>query len=136
MPRFSLKSFFIAITVCAFVLGALFSVWHYLDSIDPFNQRSFVAADWAKGHPEERAAMARDLIRNHLPTGLSRQQLKALLGAPDGDFSPDALKGWPRGTQISPYYLGSWSGEGLDDAFVYVYLDKNGSVIRATIDGR
>ena len=68
--------------------------------------------------------MARDLVRHHLPYGLSSGGVKLLLGPP----------GEATGSRYE-YYLGCWSGEGLDSAFVYVHLDANGNVTGAEITG-
>ncbi len=107
-----------------------------MDWLDPFDDTSFTTAAWTTLTPNSRAPMARDLIRNHLPSGLSRAQTEALLGAPDDILSGvDSGGNRLRGTETYSYSIGSWSMHGFDDAFVYVYLDSNGNVIGSEING-
>src|SRR5262245_7469510 len=121
MPRFSLKTLLVASTAIAILIGA--AVW--LDKyLDPFIQRTFRAASWAKCDRQDRAWMARDLIRHHLSVGMSAVQVKALLGPPDGVLSPNYVPGSTvRAAETYSYSLGNWSWEGFDDAFLYVHFN-------------
>ena len=125
----------LTLAAIAFVVIGL-AAWFALDWLDPFDDTLFTTAAWTTLDPESRAPMARDLIRNHLPSGLSRAQTEALLGLPDNRLSgTDSGGNRLRGTETYSYYIGSWSMHGLDDAFVYVYLDSNGNVIGSEING-
>jgi hypothetical protein len=79
------------------------------------------------------AAMARDLIYNYVHQGMPQRELEAMLGTPSEILVPPFNKSALPQTYV--YYLGSWSDEGIDDAFVYIDLDGNGEVVKAKIDG-
>lgn len=124
--------------VAAFAVVALFAAgWLALDWLDPFNDRRFNASTWVQQKSAEaRAAMARDLIRNHLPPGTPRSQVKSLLGAPGEILSGrDAGGNTLPGVETYSYDIGSWSMYSFDDVFVYVHLDGSGKVVGAEING-
>jgi hypothetical protein len=113
------------------------AAWLAIDWSDPFNDETFSVTKWAhRASSESGARMARDLIRNHLPSGLSRSKVTALLSPPD-----KVLTGEDAGGHRLPvhetyaYHIGSWSAYGFDDAFVYVHFDSSGTVLSAEITG-
>ena len=111
----------VSVSVIVVLVGIV--SWLAIDLLkDPFNYEVFIAEKWAqRATYEVRARMARDLVCNHLPHGLKRSQVTALLGPPDR-----VLTGHDNGGHRLPghetyaYYIGSWSTYGFDDAFVYV----------------
>ena len=113
------------------------AAWVVTDWLDPFDDESFNATAWASCTTDEsRAAMARDLVRNHLRTGMPRSDVTALLGSPIVLHGPTDAGGNPlRGDETYAYYIGQWSLYGFDDAFVYVHLNAAGRVIGAEING-
>jgi hypothetical protein len=135
MPRYSLKKLFLAVAVVAIGLVVLSSLVRFLEWIDPFNQMAFSANAWEHEPDQSRAAMAHDLIRHHLPAGLSRAEVESLLGSPYDVFtSKDAGGIRCRGAMTYRYRI---SGDiaGYDDAFVYVHFDEKEKVIGAEING-
>lgn len=101
---------------------------------DPFDDCSFTPAAWRAANPRGRASMCRDLISKHLIAGTSERQVVALLGNPDEVCK--AVKGHRCfGIQTYIYSIGSWSNQGMDDAFLYVHLDANDQVIFGEIYG-
>ncbi|QEG24815.1 hypothetical protein MFFC18_47400 [Mariniblastus fucicola] len=79
--------------------------------------------------------MARDVVsRVH---GMDRDAVVELLGQPSDrlDAATDAGGHRLRGAEVFSYYIGSWSGYGFDDAFVYVHLDADGHVIYSEVTG-
>jgi hypothetical protein len=104
--------------------------------IDPFSELTFSPAKWAQAGFDERAGMARDLIRHHLPIGTSRAKVEELLGPPAHVLAANGPRGKSvLGAETYSYYLGSWSMYGMDDAFVYVHFDAAGKVLGAEITG-
>ena len=113
-----------------------FAGWFVVDLLDPFNDATFNAAAWAKLDAQERAAMSRDLIQNHLPTGMSHAAVESLLGPPYRVIRRSDAGGHRLpGVETYSYYIGSWSMYGFDDAFVYVHLDASGNVLSSEITG-
>ena len=107
---------------------------------DPFDDRRFSTKGWSAtsgmGDRERRAAMARDLVARHLPHGMDKKNVEKLLGPPDGiPTKEDAGGNRLPGTHVYEYYLGSWSGYGFDDAFLYVCFDASDQVMHAEING-
>ena len=100
----------------------------------PFNDKPFSQRAWAGATAEPRAAMAEDLVSNHVSPGMSSKQIVSLLGAP-GEIWVKGTAFRVKGERTFVYYIGSWSMQGMDDAFVCVHLDETGSVIEAEIHG-
>src|SRR5262245_39756515 len=133
MPRFSLRSLFAATALVAIGVATSVSLYHL---IDPFGELAFSSDQWAQGDLGHRARMARDLVRHYLPVGASRAQVEGLIGPPDKTLSASGPQGSSvRGTQTYSYYLGSWSNQGMDDAFVHVHFDAGGNLLGAEITG-
>ncbi len=131
----------IVASMLAIAILLLVGLWAAIDWLDPFNDQAFAPTVWSKrgtGLTSTRAPMARDLVRSHLPLGLSRARVESLLGPPD-DVRTREDAGGNRlpGTETYAYHIGSWSGSptGFDDTFVYVHFDANGKVIGAEING-
>jgi hypothetical protein len=101
---------------------------------NPFNDEPFSKEAWATAGPEQRAAMAEDLVTNRVPPGMSVKQVVALLGEP-GDTWVKGTGDRVLGEETLVYYIGCWSLEGMDDAFVCIHLDGSGRVIEAEIYG-
>jgi hypothetical protein len=131
MLRFSLKQLLLGTAVAAIGLFALVAIKQYAN---PFDDLAFTTAAWAAADDNTRAAMADDLVRNHLAGGLSRSQVRALIGSPDRTLQSNASTR-VLGAETDTYRIGSWSMQGMDDAFVYVHYDANGNVIEAEIYG-
>jgi hypothetical protein len=128
-----MRRLLLVMSVALLALAGLVAGWGaLLKALDPFDARPFDAAAWARAeHAEDRAPMARDLIRRHLRPGLPAKEVEALLGPPEpvpGVGGPvDGFGNRLRGERTYSYYLGCWSGiGGLDSAFLYVHLDGEG----------
>jgi len=130
MARYSLRQLLLGTTLIAIGLTVLIA----LKQANPFDNVAFTPAAWAIAGATERARMSADLIRHHLPKGLSRLQVEALIGRPSWTMGPN---GGHRvhGAETHVYPIGSWSMHGMDDAFVYVHFDVNSNVIDAEIYG-
>jgi hypothetical protein len=128
------------IVVPSFVCAVLFFgviYWFFIPWMYPFDGARFTTEAWADSRNDERAPMVLDLVTNHLPTGLSQQEVEKLLGSPDKIITaPDSGGIRPLGVKTYVYKIGSWTHyKGFDDAFVYVHLDEDGKVIKAEING-
>lgn len=108
--------------VCVAVLGCQ-------PAVDPFATRKFDSTAWKVATYQQRAPMARDLICNHLPAGVTKSEVKDLLGEGVPIDAQD------RQGETWSYYIGCWYEVGLDSAFVYVHFDVNGRLISAAIGG-
>ena len=100
----------------------------------PFDDQSFSKQAWAGAIAEQRAVMAEDLVTNHVSPGMSSKQIVSLLGEPGEVWVKGSLFR-VKGERTFVYYIGSWSLQGMDDAFVCVHLDETGSVLEAEIHG-
>jgi hypothetical protein len=129
-PRTLVLMALTCVASCAAVVGCWYGL---LDLLDPFAGGRFDHAAWAAGRPEERAPMARDLVRHHLPVGLPAARVRELLGVPDpfpGVGGGIDGFGTPlRSPETWAHYLGSWSWQGLDSAFLYVHFGPDGEVV-------
>src|SRR5690349_21133189 len=101
MRRFSVKQLLKGIFYLAVILTALAAVNRM---VRPFDVAAFTPADWAKADSTGRARMSGDLIRDHLPRGLSRSQVQALLGTPDDTVAPNGYGA--RDADTHKYYIG------------------------------
>jgi outer membrane protein assembly factor BamE (lipoprotein component of BamABCDE complex) len=101
--------------------------------LDPFDNRRFSVSAWKEAEGQQRARMSEDLIAHHLPPGMTEQQVVALLGQPEGvDLGPTEKRIAKR---YYVYYIGNWSLQEMDDAYLYVHLDANDRVVKAEIYG-
>ena len=109
----------------------------FINWVDPFNDRRFSASDWAVAESEERARMASDLTDRVLARGMSVDAIQNLLGPPDSTLTGDVDAGGNKlhAHQTLSYYLGSWSGYGYDDAFLYLHLNQNGAIENSQVTG-
>lgn len=98
--------------------------------IDPFDDFEFDTAGWKQPKNRETAArMCRDLITNHLHSGMSRSKVQRLLSKPDEIIYSKQDRGGNSlpGIETHAYYGGSWSMYGFDDAHLYVHLRSRGT---------
>jgi hypothetical protein len=127
--------FGLAAAVVAVLLGIGITLRSYFD---PFDDQSFVQSTWAAATPEARASMARDVIRR-LHARMTSGQVQDLLGQPTPvarlPGNVDAYGNRLKFPTTWSYYLGSWSGYGLDDAFLYVHFESDKKVASAEITG-
>ena len=121
--------------VVAVVVAFLASLVAFSRWIDPFDDRPFDSNRWAAASVDDRAAMAGDVLFR--VRGLTQQQVLDLLGEPGRRLTSatDAGGHRLRGVEVFSYYIGSWSLHGMDDAFVYVHFDADGSVMHSEITG-
>lgn len=101
---------------------------------NPFNDKPFSKEAWAATSAQGRAPMADDVVRNRVLPGMSSGQVEDLLGAPD-DTWLKRTGHRVKGEKTHVYYIGSWSLEGMDDAFVCVHVDESNKVIEGEIYG-
>jgi hypothetical protein len=124
------------------IIVALVAIVYELigNPLDPFDNRRFSVEAWRSASEHRnldwRARMCRDLINRVIRPGMSEKQVVALLGIPDrvrdtrgpgGDPLPDR--------HIYEYEIGSWSFQGMDDAFLYVHIDLIDHVLKTEIYG-
>lgn len=91
-----------------------------------YEPQPFDAERWAKAGAEERGYMARDLLKRHPMTGLTREQVEGIIGPPDED---------QRDLERYRYYLGNM-GRNPDQPFFWgmsllVTFDEEGRVVTA-----
>lgn len=107
-----------------------------LDRIYPFDDRVFSATVW-RADDLQRTAMADSLIRDHLPKGMREDQVLELLG-PTSSGPHGTANRWDTTIAVDhchEYCLGGWSIGGMDDAFLIVCFDRQGTLIEARVDG-
>ena len=113
---------------------------------DPLNREAFDSGAWIAAGDlnyrvklDRRAAMAGDLIRCHVPAGLTRDGVAELLGEPDEIVRPGDRWGWTLppgvGAEMWVYSVGNFSLRHHDDTFVLVPFDDAGRTAGAEIGG-
>jgi hypothetical protein len=126
----------ILLVVSLFAIGGATVFYGVIGNpLDPFDDRRLDPEVWNSATPDVRARMSEDLVRHHLPEGMSESEVIALLGTP---FSvEDGASHTPRhaGTRHLLYDLGHWSWRGMDAAYVYVHLDGQGRLVGAEVYG-
>jgi hypothetical protein len=123
MPRFSLKELLLGTTFIAIVLATLFSLPRLFD---PYDDEVFTPRAWKWSDELGRGRMSRDLLKNHLKSGLTQAQVEALIGEADY-IAPHS------GAMAHAYPIRSSSALGGDFRNVCVLYDSNGKVIYAEI---
>ncbi|MCA9031905.1 MAG: hypothetical protein KDA66_13915 [Planctomycetaceae bacterium] len=117
--------------VCALALVT------FLYSTYPFDDRTFASEDWAASNSQERGRMVSSLLDDHLPKGMTEQQVTTLLGE-DFTVVKQGTREWPnpfREPKCHLYYVGSWGNWGMDSAFAVIFFDDNGQVTTSRLDG-
>lgn len=112
--------------------SGLFYAWYAWEE-GPFGVSNFDQAQWmAAPHRSyrteyeretacERAGMVRDLQRRYLRPGMTREQVVALLGAPDGAPQEGCIA----------YVLGMCSGFGIDYDDLRICFTPDGGLIKS-----
>jgi hypothetical protein len=119
----------------AIIAGSASAIWFFYGSpFDPFDDKRFSPEIWRTANEDLRARMCRDAIRRFIHPGLNESEVITLLGSPT-DVQQDERRDRPIGTRSYRYWIGSWSFQGMDDAFLYVHFDSEGRVVRAEIYG-
>jgi hypothetical protein len=120
------------------IAGMVFAGMAIKGYLDPFDDHTFVQSVWEAAEPHHRAPMARD-VTQRLPIGMTADDVRNLLGpsTPVVRYAGAVDKfGNPmKYPETWSYYLGSWSGYGLDDAFLYVHFDAEKKVASVKITG-
>ena len=129
------------ITVLAAAVLAALAVATYCffgNPLDPFDNKRFSKESWQRASAaydlDSLARMSRDLINKHLQAGMSEAQIIELLGQPN-DIQRGNKRDRSKGVFSYRYYIGSWSLQRMDDAFVYIHFDSNGRVVDREIYG-
>ncbi len=132
--QFNVHTLFAAASLVTF--GVLL-LWVFTRWFDPFDDKHFRPSDWNRSSNEVRAGMCDDLISNRLQPGMTESEVVSLLGKPEESLTGETDGGGNRliGDETYSYYIGSWSGYGLDDAFLYVHFDSSGKVLTAEVNG-
>lgn len=81
-----------------------------------------LAGKWDKDSPRQR--MVKDLRQRYLKPGMTRQQVRQLLGKPDYD-SHDK--------DVDSYFLGVWGFMSVDATVLEVEYDKAGRMVRTKV---
>jgi hypothetical protein len=108
--------------------------------LDPFDNKRFSAEAWRRATEaydlEARARMCRDLIKHFLQPGIPEKQVVRLIGPPDQvEDGHGSERDRLIGARFYRYYIGNWSFQGMDDAFLYVHFDSQDRVIKVEIYG-
>ena len=113
--------------VILFFMIAYFCIWALpFFFLTPFDDMRFNAQVWARqadtnDYKNPRGQMYEDLLENHLPRGITKEQVIQLLGEPDYSKSETLFR----------YNLGYWSGIGRHPDYLYVEFDVKGRLKRA-----
>lgn len=125
------------IAAVGFVVFCVLALVTFLYSTYPFDDRAFTPEDWAAGNSQERGRMVSSLLDDHLPKGMTEEQVTTLLGE-DFTLVEQGTADWPnpfREPKCHLYYVGFWSDWGMDDAFVVIFFDDNGRLTSRRLDG-
>jgi outer membrane protein assembly factor BamE (lipoprotein component of BamABCDE complex) len=68
--------------------------------------------------------MYADLVEHRLRKGMTKREIKQLLGNPDNQDDP-----WDDGRDVWNYLLGGWSGLRIEGDYLSVEFDKSGVVV-------
>jgi hypothetical protein len=115
------------------VLGLVYGRAAYTLLHRPFNDRTFDRSVWigVAGVPLERnprGPMTEDLRRRFLHEGMSRREVRALLGQPDNGPYPEAT------TAIEDhYFLGHWGEMSIDGDYLIIHYDKRRRLVSTEI---
>lgn len=100
----------------------------------PFDEMRFDRALWISKAPWKedglygadqplRGMMLDDLLTNHLRAGMTREEVRAMLGPANGSSKFGVPREWS-------YGLGAWSGMRMDGDYLSVVFDARGRVER------
>ena len=121
IPRFSIRTLLLLTAIVAFSIVSInwIRIW-----LDPFAGRKFNRYLWhqysSDDNPDNpRASMVSDLRWQYLDKGMTRTEVKELLGTPDFERRDD----------LYSYNLGMWSGFRIDYDSLDIHFDSNGRLI-------
>lgn len=121
----------IALLVAVFIVVRLWPPTRGV-SANPFATEPFDQSKWirAKSGPEvknPRGPMAEDLRRHYLQRGMSKKQVRQLLGPPSNSEYEEA-KG-----NVDSYFLGHWGDWSIDGDYLIIRYHKSGRVASTEI---
>jgi len=98
----------------------------------PYNDKGFDRGIWLSAARNDdmrnpRGPMAEDLRRHYLRNGMTREQVRRLLGKPDNS-EYDEQQG-----KVDHYFLGAWGFISIDGDLFIVHYDKSGRLISTEI---
>jgi hypothetical protein len=121
---FSIGCLCTTVAIIAIALLGYYGMW-----IQPFSNAKFDRAIWLKAKSDDfhnpRGPMTMDLRRNHLHHGMTRQQVRSLLGPPDCHVSHDP--------SMDSYWLGAWGGFQMDSQSLDIYYNPSGNMCSSYI---
>ena len=107
--------------------------------LDPFDNRRFSADVWraaGKYDPDERARMSRDIIRRVVRPGMSEKQVVELLGPPERVRDTRCPDNEPlTDRRLYEYGIANWTFQRMDDAFLFIHIDRTDRVLMTEICG-
>lgn len=118
----------VAIRAASFLPVAL-SAFYGSFGGSPFNDARFEEQQWVSAVTAEdgqnpRGLMAEDLRKRFLHRGMSRREVRALLGDPDNSA-------WDERTGVDRYFLGHWGPMSIDGDYLIIHYDKYDFRLRA-----
>jgi len=122
----TLAGFFVLLAAAAF--GPFVYDMHH----NPFNAEQFDQSQWMHAARDgagesPRGPMAEDLRRRLLRKGMSKDEVRRLLGKSDNSEADEAA-----GHQDT-YYLGHWSSLSIDGDALLIHYDKRGKIVATEI---
>lgn len=123
MKRGCLIGSLVVIISLVLAAGALYGVHRRYYGNTYFNRQHWIGLANKGGVDNPRQRMVKDLRRRYLKPGMTRQQVRHLLGKPDyGRLSSDA----------DSYFIGA---DGIDGISLDVRYDRVGRLVRSEIVG-
>jgi hypothetical protein len=121
------------LAIVAAVVAAAIN-YFFGNPFDPFDNKRFSPELWRAADEDSRARMCRDVMRRFIRPGMTEEEIIALLGPPN-----DVQEGEKRDRFIGDYsfryWIGSWSFQRMDDAFLYVHFGSGRRVVAREIYG-
>jgi hypothetical protein len=121
MKRGCLIALLVFVVISVLAAGALYGVHRRYCGNVKFNRQQWIALAGKGGMDNPRQRMVKDLRQRYLKPGMTRQEVRHLLGKPDFDsLSKD----------VDSYFIGA---DGFDGMSLDVRYDQAGHVIRSDV---
>jgi len=127
MKRGCLTALVVALVIAVLAAGVLYGVHRRYYGNIAFNRQQWMALanDYRRDNPRQR--MHNDLLQRYLRNGMTRQQVRHLLGKPDYDSHSN---------DVDTYFLGVWGLMSVDATLLKVQYDEKDRVVRTEVAER
>lgn len=124
MKRGCLTGIVVLLAICVVAAGVLYGIHRRYYGDIKFNGTVWRSLANKGGTDNPRQRMYKDLLQRHLDPGMTRQEVRRLLGKPDYDSLEK---------DVDSYFIGVMGAMSVDATVLEVHYDQKGRLVRTKV---